>query len=258
MVIEDKLKRGDVILTSGRGFALGSLPIKIANFFKRGYRDRGWTHAALYIGNGEVVEAFPGGIVKRNFKDSYLNEKFDLLVLRARKIDQSALEKAVAFCVSEESKKYDFRALVYFLLYNVMPHGLHFVLEKDFIGDCFNVNNSYFCSELIATGLKEADGYCFEKDPYKVMPIDFYNSLWFDEVEKAVKPEKLSLWFHVKSAFFRLMYFLAAIIFPFLLFFVAVLVLVAVVLAIKGLVAIIVFLIALAGAKKKPEEKKAS
>lgn len=258
MVSEEKLNRGDVILTSGRGFALGSLPIKIANFFKRGYQERGWTHAALYIGNGEVVEAFPGGIVKRSFKKSYLNDKYDLLVLRPKKADQASLDKAVGFCVSEESKEYDFRALIYFLLYNVMPHGLHFILERDFIGDCFNINNSYFCSELIATGLKEADAYCFEKDPYKVMPIDFYNSLWFDVIEKAVEPQKVSLWFHIKSGFFRLMYLLAAILFPFLLLLAAILVLAGVILAIKGLVALAVFLIALAGAKKKPEKNKDS
>lgn len=257
MAIEDKLKRGDVILTSGRGFALGSLPIKIANFFKKGYQQRGWTHAAFYIGNGEVIEAFPGGIVRRNFKESYLNGKHDLLVLRSRKASQEALERAVNFCASEESKKYDFRALIYFLMYNIMPHGLHFILEKDFIGDCFNVNDSYFCSELIATGLKNADAYCFEKDPHKVMPIDFYNQLWFDEVEKWVEDPKKSIWFHAKSALFRLMYLVAAVIFPFLMYLIALLVFIIVVLAIKGLLALIFLLVALIGAKKKSDSNDA-
>lgn len=258
MSLEGKLIQGDVILTCGRGFAGTSVFIKIANFFKRGYRERGWTHAAIYVGNGDVVEAFPKGIVRRSFKDAYLNDKFDLLVLRRKKIEQVALDRAVVYCVSAESKKYDLRALVYFLLYNFMPHGLHFILEKDFIGDCFNINDSYFCSELVATGMKEADAYCFEKEPYKVMPIDFYNGLWFDVIEKAVEPQKVSLWFHIKSGVFRLMYLLAAILFPFLLLLAAILVLIGVILAIKGLVALVVFLIALAGAKKKLEEDKDS
>lgn len=255
MPLEGKLIQGDVILTCGRGFAGASVFIKIANFFKRGYRERGWTHAAIYVGNGDVVEAFPKGIVRRSFRDAYLNDKFNLLVLRRKKIEQAALERAVAYCVSAESKKYDLRALVYFLLYNFMPHGLHFILENDFIGDCFNVNDSYFCSELVATGMKEADAYCFEKDPYKVMPIDFYNDLWFDVVEKAVAPDKKSLWHYLKSGLFRFLYFLSAIVFPFILILAGILVVFAIVLAIKGLVALVIFLLAVAGTKKKPKEE---
>ena len=255
MSLETKLIQGDVILTGGRGFAGTSVFIKIANFFKRGYQKRGWTHAAIYVGNGDVVEAFPKGIVRRGFKDAYLNDKFNLLVLRRKKIEQVALERAVTYCVSAESKKYDLRALVYFLLYNFMPHGLHFILENNFIGDCFNVNDSYFCSELVATGMKEADAYCFEKDPYKVMPIDFYNDLWFDVVEKVVAPDKKSLWHYLKSGLFRFLYFLSAIVFPFILILVGILVVFAIVLAIKGLVALVIFLLAVAGAKKKPKDE---
>ncbi len=221
---EDKLQVGDVILTCGRGFALGSLPIRIANFFKRGYRDRGWTHAAIYIGNGEVVEAFPGGVVHRNFKESYLNGKFDLLALRRKKIAQQAIDKTVKFCVSAESKKYDFRALIYFALYNFIPQGWHFILDNEFWGKCFNVNDSYFCSELVATGFMEADAYCFENSPYKVMPIDFYNDIWFDTVVRFDRPEDSSFLNSIKNWIFRGLYFIAGFLCPLVLVALAVLI----------------------------------
>ena len=258
-LIERKIKSGDVILTCYRGMNWGSLPIKIANFFKRGYRERGWTHAALYVGNNTVVEAFPGGIVRRNFKDSYLNGTYNLLILRHKKANEEDLKQAVAFCVSEESKKYDFRALIYFLLYNFLPQGLHFLLEKDFIGDCFNVNDSYFCSELVSTGFKKADIYCFEKEPYKIMPIDFYNYLWFDIIERIEALEnKKSFWYLIKSSIFRTLYLLAAVTFPFILVIVAILVLLLVMLAIKGIIALMILLFGLltrASKKKNPSVK---
>lgn len=212
--MEEKLQPGDVVLTCGRGFEFGSLPIRIANFFKRGYGDRGWTHAALYIGDGQVVEAFPGGIVSRNFKDAYLSGKFDLLALRPKHRDSQAIAKTIAFCKSEVSKKYDFRALIYFALFNFLPAGLHFLLDKKFLGDCFNVNDSYFCSEMIATGLQKSDVYCFENPPYKVMPIDFYNDIWFDVVDKQVKQQSFN-W--VKDGLFFVLYVIAGIVCPLLL-----------------------------------------
>jgi hypothetical protein len=240
MSLEEKLQPGDVVLTCGRGFELGSLPIRTANFFKRGYGDRGWTHAALYIGYGQVVEAFPGGIVKRSFKEAYLTEKLDLLALRPIKANAQAIAKVVAFCKGEESKKYDFRALIYFALFNFLPAGLHFLLDKKFLGDCFNVNDSYFCSELIATGLQKADAYCFENPPYKVMPIDFYNDIWFDVVAKKVKQQSFN-W--LKDGFFFLLYVIAGILCPLLL----------VALAAAIFVGLCAFVLAAAKAQKKDE-----
>ena len=226
--LEEKLKSGDIILVCARKFSFQAVPIKIANFFKRGYRNRGWTHAALYIGNGEVVEAFSTGIVQRNFKETYLNNGFNLLVLRHKKALEKDLEKVINFCVQEESKKYDFRGLIYFLLSDFVPQGLHFILENDFFGECFKINDSYFCSELISTGFLKADVYCFEREPYKVMPIDFYNHLWFDVVDKFEVPEKQkSVWHKIKVGVFHALYIFSAILFPVILIIVAHLLLIA-------------------------------
>ena len=257
-IITEKIMPGDVILTNGRSFELGSLPIKIANFFSRGYKDRGWTHAALYIGDGNVVEAFPGGIVKRNFASSYLNDKYNLFILRRKGASEEAIKKVISFCANDEGKKYDFRALIYFLLYIFLPVGLHFILEKDYVGNCFNVNDSYFCSELVATGFKEAGIYSFEREPYKVMPLDFDNDLWFDVVDKLESPKNENpTWHKLKAFVFRTLYLLAAIIFPFIIIFLGILVLLAAILVINGLFALIVVIFsALFGQKKEKDKSK--
>jgi len=51
----NKIKPGDVILTVSRKISLFSLFIKMANFFKRGYRKRKSTHVAIYVGEGSII-----------------------------------------------------------------------------------------------------------------------------------------------------------------------------------------------------------
>lgn len=235
MSLEEKIQPGDVILTRERKFSWGSLPIRIANFFKRGFKERGWTHAAIYVGDGEVVEAFPKGIVRRKLKDSYLNDKYDLLVLRRKKANPDALKQAAKICSSEESKAYDCRALIYFPLYHFLPQSLHFILEKPFIEKCLNVEDAYFCSELAATGLQKTEIYCFESEPHKIMPIDFHNSLWFEIVEKINEVQKPSWWRKIGSFFTLLLYWILAITFPLLL--------IALGLVIVAIVALFVFMV---------------
>lgn len=244
--IPNIMKPGDVILTNGRGIRWGSLPIKLANFFKRGYKNRHWTHAALYIGDGQVVEAFPAGIVKRDLKESYLGGDFQLLILRHKNASQASLQKSIDFCKNSVSKKYDARALVYFLLYNLTPPQIHFILEDEFIGKCFNIKDAYFCSELLSMGLQVAGVYCFEREPYKVMPIDFNNKFLFDTVTKVDLLYKENRFIHsVKVVFFWLLYIVTAILFPFIVLTIATLIILAVALFAMGIWGIILFIIGL-------------
>lgn len=244
--IIDKLVPGDIVLTNGKGINLGSLPIKLANFFIRGYKERHWTHSALYIGDNQIVEAFPGGIVKRNFEESYLNENFELLILRHNNASQAILQEAVGFCKNSVSKGYDFRALLYFLFYNLTPPQIHFIWGDAFLGKCFNLRDAYFCSELVSTGLLVAGVYCFEREPYKVMPIDFNNKLLFDEVAKVEFPRKENSFIHsIKAAFFWSLYMVIAVLFFLVLMALAILLISIFVLFVVAIGAIILFLIGL-------------
>jgi hypothetical protein len=215
----EKIQIGDVVLTNRMGINWGSLPIKIANFFKRGYEERNWTHAAIYIGSGKIIEAFPGGIVKRDLNESYLQGNYNLLVLRHKNTTNEMLNKAIAYCTESKGLPYDFRALVYFLLYNIVPHQAHFLLDNDFMDLRFNVKNAYFCSELVSEGFLRAGIYCFEKAPYKVMPIDFHNDLLFDLVERVnIDSRNNGLLWNIKRALFFIFYLLSIFLFAVILF----------------------------------------
>ncbi|MDP1854257.1 MAG: hypothetical protein Q8L26_08675 [Candidatus Omnitrophota bacterium] len=245
-LVISKLIPGDIILTNGRGIRWGSLPIKLANFFKRGYKERHWTHAALYIGDGQVVEAFPGGIVKRDFKESYLKGDFELLILRHKNASQLILQKTIDFCKNSVSKGYDFRALLYFLFYNLTPPQIHFIWGDAFLGRCFNLRDAYFCSELVCTGLLVAGVYCFEREPYKVMPVDFNNKLLFDTVTTVELPYKENRFIHsIKVAFFQFLYFVTAMLFFLILLVVAILLIALFILFVAGVGGIILFFIGL-------------
>lgn len=178
---------GDVILTSRLGFNI----IKIGNFCKSGYRKRVWTHAALYLGDGDIVEAFPGGVVRRKLKDAYLSgEKVGLRILRRKYLTPDTAQHVVNFCAQAKGDPYDKRALIFFPLANLLPPSLSFLLTPGYLGSWLNQKKSYFCSELIGQGFRSVDAYCFEREPFQVMPADFANDLLFDEVATIHIPGK--------------------------------------------------------------------
>ena len=131
---------GDVVLTSHNVFDRNALCIKLANFFNRGLSFKDWTHAALYIGNGQVVEACPDGVKITDLQKTYINNDYELIVLRHKNASAAQLKVAVDFCKLETGDKYDWLGLTYFLLYNFIPLQFHFLLEDDFIGSMFHVS----------------------------------------------------------------------------------------------------------------------
>lgn len=182
------LMPGDIILTSH----LGVSPIKVANFCKDGYKKRIWTHSALYLGNGQVVEAFPEGIQKRNLKEAYLDKReHGLKILRRKELSQEKTAAIMQFCSGATGGRYDKLAtFVYFPLANLLPPSLSFLLTPGYLGNLLDAKGSYFCSELISEGFKRADAYCFEREPFQVMPVDFDNPLLFDEITVLPLPGK--------------------------------------------------------------------
>jgi hypothetical protein len=222
--ILNKLIPGDVILTNQKGFHFCLQLIKLANFFKLGLGKRHWTHAAIYIGgtNHEIVESLQGvGVRRISLEKAYLDPKtHQLLIVRNKNITAAQLLQVINFCVdaAEKCKKYDLAALAYFLLYNLTPPQIHFLLGDAFLGKLFNLQDAYFCSELICTGLETAGAYCFEREPYKVMPVDFFNPLLFEQVNGIIEeqPKGNRFIYSLKAAFLWGVYLIIAFLFPLL------------------------------------------
>lgn len=169
---------GDVVLTSHLGFS----PIKVANFCKVGYQKRIWTHAALYLGDGRIVESICSGVRVANLDEAYPPGQAGIRVLRRKDLDGTAAGRIVEYCAQRVGRRYDPQALAYFVFLHLLPSYLQFILTADHWGRWLDRPDSYFCSELLSEGFKQTGAYCFERQPYQVMPVDFDNSLLFDEV----------------------------------------------------------------------------
>ena len=234
------IKAGDILLTWDMSNSLMSLPIKIGNYFKLGpksYKDRGWTHSAVYIGNGQIVEALLDGIVRRDLKEAYLNGKFGLKVKRHKNARDEDIKKAIDFYINEPGVKYDKKGLAYFLLANFVPPQFNFLIDDDYVGKWFNVENAYFCSELVSEGFKRGNIYCFERQPYKVMPIEFDNELLFDNVYEYYLPKKENKTLYgIKAFIFNLFYLIAAVLFPIILIALLLLILSLFVIIVVGII----------------------
>jgi len=176
----DQLRRGDVILTAQRWADLGGVFIRLGNFFKRGFHERIWCHAAIYVGDGEIVEALPHGVEKNRLDEAYLNRDFNLRVMRYRNATPEQMEAAADFAVSKIGVSYEQKQQLYFVLNYCIAPSLRFALESPFFEKVFQDRGSYFCSELVAAAYQAAGAYPFERSPRKIMPLDFYNPLIFE------------------------------------------------------------------------------
>jgi hypothetical protein len=209
--ILEKIKPGDIILTGKRGFLLNSLPIRFSNFFKSGIKNRLWTHSAIYIGDDYIIESIISpskGVIKRKLSDSYLKNEYDILTLRRIPYTKYNYSKVVNYCKSREKSGYDFKALTYFFLMEIIPSPLVSLISNDTVDQLLNNSNNYFCSELVAEALLMSGDYCFDRAPNQIRPLDFLrNSYCFQIIheDKAKEPN----W---KNTVFNIGYFIGIII----------------------------------------------
>lgn len=207
--VVDLIRPGDILVTSQRGFQFLSLPIRFANFCRRSYADRIWTHAAIYIGNGEVVEAFQTGIVTRSVEDAYFKNNYDYVILRRKTAaDNVDFSKGINFCRDKVGHKYDNKALTYFVLMNIVPPSLRWIIDNPIVDRALDTKDAYFCSELAGSALLEADEYCFDRPPQQVMPLDFKNNYCFEVIKDTTAGKKDGF---VKKASIWLLYFMGTV-----------------------------------------------
>ena len=174
------IKIGDVILTAGKDLEL--LPVKIGNVLHGRCKARQWTHAAMSLGSTRLVEAVQSGVRICDLKEEYYDKKICFLALRYKKMDDSRRESVGLYCQEQKGDPYDWRALSYFVLNSLFPTILGTVLSLSPVEQILNVNNSFFCSELVAAGFLAQGVSIVKREPWQTMPVDFLNLNLFDVV----------------------------------------------------------------------------
>jgi len=171
----DLLKQGDVILTSGT-----NIGIKIGNFLRGRLDALKWTHAALSLGNDQIVEAVETGIRITSLHKQYTEKNIPYTILRCKTLNDSQLAEVAKYCKKRSSQPYDKKALNYFVLNGLFPTLLGPLLSLPIVEKNLNVRDSYFCSELIAEGFITQNFFVLKTDPWKIMPADFLNKKLFN------------------------------------------------------------------------------
>lgn len=128
------LKPGDIILCRGcAGWLLDKLGFIV------GY----WQHAAMYIGNGQMIEAWKDGV--RVVPVSMVRNADEVSVYRVATTD-AVRTKAIQWALTKVGLPYDYKWLTY-------------VGGKEVEG------NSYYCSELIWAAYLKAGGPDIDQNP---------------------------------------------------------------------------------------------
>ena len=167
-----KIKKGDLVLT-GTNKNIESSFIKISNILTNGMDAKFWTHVAVHIGDGKLIEALPKGIGYSSIEE-YLKKGEILKVFRHKHIkDDVALDRVIAFCekVKEEGCSYGWVGLSFYVLASFLPVSLNFIFDNKLIDRLCNLDKAYFCSELAADAYKEAG--------HRVTPYDSWRMKTF-------------------------------------------------------------------------------
>ena len=175
--LKDKmsLEPGDIVLF-GKQSVFHSFAIQLSNVLTRSIKHRFWAHAAIYKGDGKLIEAQPEGIIERNI-DDYFSHGYYVRAFRHRYIrNEEILERVIQQCQEKHGKPYGWLGLGFFTLASFMPISLNFLFDNWIVDKLCRFDDKYFCSELIVDAFDEAGYPISPFDGWRVKPTDFINN----------------------------------------------------------------------------------
>ncbi len=169
------LKKGDIILTGKQSVGY-SWYIQVSNVLTRKIKHRFWTHAAIYQGNGKVWEAQPVGVIEKDL-DEYFKNGFLVRAFRHKYIqDENVLDRIIQFCAGKKGYSYGKIGAVFYALSTFMPVSFNWIFDQSWVDRLLNLDNAYFCSELIVDAFEAAKYPISSYDGWRVKPTDFISN----------------------------------------------------------------------------------
>ncbi len=165
----EDLQAGDVFVSTTD--AVISQAIKVASWGQ-------YSHAALYVGNGQVIDATAKGVTQRSLRE-FLTEASRVGVLRVKRLNRESRERLVGNARKLVGREYNYRGLAGMALDRMacfVKNTLDAVrclrsvasVPKAFMG-----KDSYFCSQLVDNVLRNSGIKLFRNNG--ATPIDFVN-----------------------------------------------------------------------------------
>lgn len=169
--LEKILQKGDIILVhTPFKFYKPSTLISVAI---RNITDSHWNHAAMYVGNGKIIEAVLPYVTIVDL-NTYQNK--DICVLRHKRSNEINLEKLIKDVKSFEGQTYD--------VYQLFDLAKLFILNKRERSEIYAGKvNRFICSEVAGKpyynqGFKVKDTITYDK----ISPGDFATSKHFKKI----------------------------------------------------------------------------
>ncbi len=154
MLSSNDLKPADILLSTGS--AAASIVIRSGTLSR-------YSHAALYIGNSQIVEAIGSGVTQQSLQDAMSDDTLVAVYRRMRMSDAQRLQ-AIRSAKAQVGKKYDYAGAAG----GGITSGPGFVIGLflspivaigGISADLYNRSNpeaSFYCSELVALAFEKA------------------------------------------------------------------------------------------------------
>jgi uncharacterized protein YycO len=168
-ITEAAMQAADIIVSTATGAA--SAVIRTGSFSR-------FSHAALYIGGGEVVEAIGEGVVKRSLTDKLLHDTL-AVVYRRKYLSSAQAGLVVQFAKRQVGKPYDFAGVAgasshttggFIARFLFIPIGV--VQDVGALSNMISPDSKFFCSELVLRAFQEADAPVTAGSPQTSAPGD--------------------------------------------------------------------------------------
>ena len=172
-ITEADMKTADIIVSTGSGAV--SAVIRAGSVSK-------YSHAALYIGDGQVIEAIGEGVVKQPLSAALRDDTL-AVVYRRKNLNDAQTKVIVNYASGQVGKKYDYAGVagaskytVGGMVMNIVSFPLGVIQN---VGEAINTispESSFFCSELVLMAFKKANAPITFKPPTISSPSDIPGS----------------------------------------------------------------------------------
>ncbi|VTS05409.1 YiiX/YebB-like N1pC/P60 family cysteine hydrolase [Tuwongella immobilis] len=136
------LQVGDILLFQSNGFMSGTTKL-----FTNGY----YNHAAMYVGDGMIVHAIPGGVKMEKLSD-YVSRDSGLqriMTIRVPNLSDFERGKMRTFLMDQVGKRYNYDGALRVTMNDTPGMAIY-----NWATDGSPVRNDYYCSQLVAAAFK--------------------------------------------------------------------------------------------------------
>lgn len=155
MLTISDLKPADILLSTGDA--------KASKVIRGGTMSR-YSHAALYIGNSQIIEAIGSGVTLQSLQDAMSDDTLVSVYRRLRMSDEQRLQ-VIRYAKEQIGKKYDYVGAfgggvtsVSGFLIGIFLSPI--IVEAGIAADLYNRLNpeaAFYCSELVAIAFAKAN-----------------------------------------------------------------------------------------------------